>query len=88
MSNRTVNINVHHVTRIEGHAKITIYQDDDGNVSDAKFHVVGTSMEKYWTFQFLTRAKWTSVPRGASLLPSRVIRRPAGRSLQGLSRSG
>jgi NAD-reducing hydrogenase large subunit len=28
------------VTRIEGHAKITIYLDDAGNVSDAKFHVV------------------------------------------------
>jgi NAD-reducing hydrogenase large subunit len=28
------------VTRIEGHAKITIHLDDEGNVSDAKFHVV------------------------------------------------
>ncbi len=28
------------VTRIEGHAKITIQLDDDGNVSDAAFHVV------------------------------------------------
>src|SRR5512139_720735 len=28
------------VTRIEGHAKISIYLDDAGNVSDAKFHVV------------------------------------------------
>jgi NAD-reducing hydrogenase large subunit len=28
------------VTRIEGHAKISIYLDDDGNVSDAEFHVV------------------------------------------------
>jgi NAD-reducing hydrogenase large subunit len=28
------------VTRIEGHAKITIQLDDEGNVSDAKFHVV------------------------------------------------
>ena len=28
------------VTRIEGHAKITIYLDDEGNVADAKFHVV------------------------------------------------
>ena len=27
------------VTRIEGHAKITIHLDDDGNVSDARFHV-------------------------------------------------
>jgi NAD-reducing hydrogenase large subunit len=27
------------VTRIEGHAKITINLDDDGNVSDAHFHV-------------------------------------------------
>lgn len=28
------------VTRIEGHAKISIYLDDDGQVSDAEFHVV------------------------------------------------
>ena len=28
------------VTRIEGHAKISIYVDDEGNVSDAEFHVV------------------------------------------------
>jgi NAD-reducing hydrogenase large subunit len=28
------------VTRIEGHAKISIFLDDDGNVSDAEFHVV------------------------------------------------
>ena len=28
------------VTRIEGHAKISIYLDDVGNVSDAEFHVV------------------------------------------------
>src|SRR5947207_10564425 len=27
------------VTRIEGHAKITIYLDDAGQVSDARFHV-------------------------------------------------
>lgn len=28
------------VTRIEGHAKISIYLDDEGNVTDAEFHVV------------------------------------------------
>lgn len=28
------------VTRIEGHAKITIHLDESGNVADAKFHVV------------------------------------------------
>jgi NAD-reducing hydrogenase large subunit len=28
------------VTRIEGHAKISIFMDDEGNVSDAEFHVV------------------------------------------------
>ncbi len=28
------------VTRIEGHAKISIFLDDEGNVSDAEFHVV------------------------------------------------
>src|SRR6516165_260971 len=28
------------VTRIEGHAKISIFMDDAGNVSDAAFHVV------------------------------------------------
>ena len=28
------------VTRIEGHAKITLHLDDDGKVEDARFHVV------------------------------------------------
>jgi NAD-reducing hydrogenase large subunit len=28
------------VTRIEGHAKISLFMDDSGNVSDAEFHVV------------------------------------------------
>ena len=27
------------VTRIEGHAKITIHLDDDGHVTDTQFHV-------------------------------------------------
>ena len=28
------------VTRIEGHAKISLFLDDAGNVADAAFHVV------------------------------------------------
>ncbi len=32
-------IDIDPVTRIEGHAKITIHLDDDGRVNDAKFHV-------------------------------------------------
>ncbi len=37
MSNRIV---IDPVTRIEGHAKISIFMDESGNVSDAEFHVV------------------------------------------------
>ena len=37
MDNRIININP--VTRIEGHAKISIQLDEKGNVADAKFHV-------------------------------------------------
>jgi NAD-reducing hydrogenase large subunit len=33
-------ITINPVTRIEGHAKITIQLDDAGNVADARFHVV------------------------------------------------
>ena len=32
-------IKIDPVTRIEGHAKITVYLDDDGQVTDARFHV-------------------------------------------------
>lgn len=32
-------ITIHPVTRIEGHAKITIHMDEGGQVEDAKFHV-------------------------------------------------
>ena len=35
----TKTITIDPVTRIEGHAKITIALDDDGRVSDARFHV-------------------------------------------------
>ena len=35
----TTRIVIDPVTRIEGHAKISIYLDDQGNVSDARFHV-------------------------------------------------
>ena len=37
MSKRIV---IEPVTRIEGHAKISIFMDNEGNVSDAEFHVV------------------------------------------------
>jgi len=36
----TKTITINPVTRIEGHAKITIHLDDAGNVTDARFHVV------------------------------------------------
>ena len=36
MSERIV---IHPVTRIEGHAKVSIYVDDAGEVSSAQFHV-------------------------------------------------
>ena len=32
-------ITIHHVTRIEGHAKITIRLDDEGQVAGTQFHV-------------------------------------------------
>lgn len=32
-------ITIEPITRIEGHGMVTIFLDDDGNVSDAKFHV-------------------------------------------------
>ncbi|HQP10885.1 MAG TPA: nickel-dependent hydrogenase large subunit, partial [Candidatus Omnitrophota bacterium] len=32
-------ITIYPVTRIEGHAKITIFCDDQGDVKDAQFHV-------------------------------------------------
>ncbi|MBP8293436.1 MAG: Ni/Fe hydrogenase subunit alpha [Caldilineaceae bacterium] len=35
----TKTITIDPVTRIEGHAKITLYLDDDGQVADARFHV-------------------------------------------------
>ena len=34
------NIEISPVSRIEGHAKITVQVDDSGNVADAHFHVM------------------------------------------------
>lgn len=47
------------VTRIEGHAKITVQQDDAGNVSDAHFHV----MEIRGFEKFLEGAAVEEAPR-------------------------
>ena len=33
-------ITIEPITKIEGHAKVTIQLDDNGNVNDAKFHVM------------------------------------------------
>ncbi|MEO0852535.1 MAG: nickel-dependent hydrogenase large subunit, partial [Cyanobacteria bacterium J06648_11] len=41
-------ITIDPVTRIEGHAKISIYLDDDGEVSNARFHV--TQFRGFETF--------------------------------------
>jgi NAD-reducing hydrogenase large subunit len=40
MTQRIQRIIIDPVTRIEGHAKISIFMDEAGNVSDAEFHVV------------------------------------------------
>jgi NAD-reducing hydrogenase large subunit len=57
------------VTRIEGHAKISIFMDDAGNVSDAEFHVVEfRGFEKfcegrpYSEMPGITRASAASAP--------------------------
>jgi len=39
METQSETIMIDPVTRIEGHAKITIHLDDDGSVGDARFHV-------------------------------------------------
>lgn len=53
------NIEVSPVTRIEGHAKITVQLDDSGNVSDAHFHV----MEIRGFEKFLEGAAVEEAPR-------------------------
>jgi NAD-reducing hydrogenase large subunit len=40
MTQRIQRVIIDPVTRIEGHAKISIFMDEAGNVSDAEFHVV------------------------------------------------
>ena len=40
------------ITRVEGHAKITINVDDSGQVTEAKFHVTEfRGFEKFWRRQ-------------------------------------
>ncbi len=39
MSGNTKTITIDPVTRLEGHAKITIHQDKNGDVTDARFHI-------------------------------------------------
>ncbi len=53
------NIEISPVTRIEGHAKITVQLDDSGNVSDAHFHV----MEIRGFEKFLEGAAVEEAPR-------------------------
>ncbi|MGC8925662.1 MAG: Ni/Fe hydrogenase subunit alpha [Calditerrivibrio sp.] len=52
-------ITIDPVTRIEGHAKISIYLDDSGEVSDARFHVT-----QYRGFEKLCEGRpFTEMPR-------------------------
>ena len=44
------------VTRIEGHAKITIHLDDAGQVRDARFHVAESEKDRTM-LQFLVTAR-------------------------------
>ena len=53
------NIEISPVTRIEGHAKITVQLDDSGNVSDAHLHV----MEIRGFEKFLEGAAVEEAPR-------------------------
>ena len=53
------NIEISPVTRIEGHAKITVQVDDGGNVVDAHFHV----MEIRGFEKFLEGAAVEEAPR-------------------------
>ena len=53
------NIEIAPVSRIEGHAKITVQVDDSGNVSDAHFHV----MEIRGFEKFLEGAAVEEAPR-------------------------
>ena len=53
------NIEISPVSRIEGHAKITVQVDDAGNVADAHFHV----MEIRGFEKFLEGAAVEEAPR-------------------------
>lgn len=53
------NLDISPVTRIEGHAKITVQEDDSGNVTDAHFHV----MEIRGFEKFLEGAAVEEAPR-------------------------
>ena len=33
-------ITIEPVTRVEGHGKVTIFQDDDGNITQTRLHIV------------------------------------------------
>ena len=61
-------IHIEPVTRIEGHAKITVFLDDAGDVRDAQFHVTELrGFERFcqgrtlWEMPGLTRASISNV---------------------------
>lgn len=54
IENNTKTITINPVTRIEGHAKITIHLDEAGEVADARFHVVEfRGFEKFCEGRFM-----------------------------------
>ena len=70
-------ITIEPVSRIEGHAKITIHLDDDGQVTDAKFHVTEfRGFERFCEGRMYTEMP-VIVPD--SELPASLLRKTAAR---------
>src|SRR5476651_2199668 len=62
-------ITINPVTRIEGHAKITLFLDDAGKVNDARFHVNEfRGFEKFCEGRFYTEMP-TITPRICGICP-------------------
>ena len=81
----TVKVDVHHITRVEGHGKVTLLQDDNLHIQQARLHIVEfRGFEKfiqgrpYWELPVLVQRLCGICPVSHHLAAAKTVDRLVG----------